>query len=88
MISLNIRDANRTFGGDCVSEFGIGCVQVADTPIPATTKGVVFADAGEYKIQGKGGSCPIKRDRGDKMVSGDTAGSAGRLPAAARAKPA
>ena len=49
---------------------------------------MLFADAGEWKIQGKGGSRPIKRDSGDKMMSGDTAESAGGSPAAASAKPA
>ena len=39
VISLNIGDANHTFGRDCVFEFGIGCVQVADTTKPATTMG-------------------------------------------------
>ena len=55
---------------------------------PTTAKGVLFAEAGGWKVQGKGGSCPIKRDCGDKMVSDDTDGSAGRTPAAANAKPA
>ena len=38
MISLNIRDVNHTFGGDSVSEFEIGIVQVAETAKPATIK--------------------------------------------------
>ena len=41
VISLNIGDANCTFGGDYVSEFGIGCVQVANEATPTMTKGVL-----------------------------------------------
>ena len=37
----------RIFEGNCVSEFGIGVVQVDDPTTSATTNGVVFADAGE-----------------------------------------
>ena len=59
---LNVGDVDPVFGGDCIFEFGIGCVQVDAAVIPAKTKGVVFAEAGEWKSQGKGGSCPIKRD--------------------------
>ena len=88
MISLNTGNANCTFGGDCISEFGIGCVQVADAVTPATTKGVLLADAEEWKVQGRSGSHPIKSDRVDKMVSDDTAESAGGTLAAANVKPA
>ena len=48
MISLNIGGVDGVdpvFGGDCVSEFEIGCVQVDDKMIPVTTKCVVIADA-------------------------------------------
>ena len=47
IISLNVGETNRVFEEDCVSEFGIGCVQVNDTIRPATTNGVVFADSGK-----------------------------------------
>ena len=83
MISLNVGEASRVFEGDCVSEFGIGCVQVADVVKPTTTKGALFADAGEWKVQGRGGSCPIKSSRAAKVVSEDSTGSAGGTPAAA-----
>jgi hypothetical protein len=51
------------------------------------TKGVLFAGAGEWKVQGKSGSRPTKRDCGDKMVSDNTAASVGGLPAAASERP-
>ena len=47
VISLNDGESSCMFVGDCVSEFGIGCVQVADAPKPTTSKGVIFTDAGE-----------------------------------------
>ena len=40
------------------------------------------------EVQGRGGSRPIKSRRVDKMVSGDTDGSARGTPAALNAKPA
>ena len=88
MISLNVGETDRVFEGDCVSEFGIGCVQVADASKPATTKGALFADAREWKVQGRGDSCPIKSICVNKMVSSDTAESAGGMPAASNEKPA
>ena len=60
---------------EVVYESGIGCVQVGDAEITATTKDVIFADAREWKVQGRHGSCPNKRDhdRGVEMpfVEGD-----------------
>ena len=56
MISINVGGIDPVFGGDCISKFGIGCVQVDDTTTLATTKGVVVADAKDWKVQGKGGS--------------------------------
>ena len=47
VISLNVGDADCTFDGDGVSEFGIGCVQVGDSATPAATKGIAFAGAEE-----------------------------------------
>ena len=47
MILLNVGGVDPLFGGDCVSEFRIGCVQVDGTSTPTMTKGVVFSDAGE-----------------------------------------
>ena len=47
VISLSVGGVDPVFGGDCISEFVIGCVQVDDAATPATTKGVAFADAGE-----------------------------------------
>ena len=87
MISVNIGDANHTFGGAYAYEFGIGCVQVADTTTPATTRGMLVADAEEQKVQGRGGSYPIKSNHIDKMVSNDTTGCVGRTSAAANVKP-
>ena len=54
----------------------------------ATTKGVLCAHAGEWKVQGRGGSRPIKSSRVLKMVSEDNAGSAGGTPAASNERPA
>ena len=71
VISLNVGETNCVFEGDCVSEFGIGCVHVAATPKPATIKGVLFTDAGEWKVQGRGGSRPIKSSHVNEMVSED-----------------
>ena len=34
MIQLNVGETDRVFEGDCVSEFGIGCVQVSDVVKP------------------------------------------------------
>ena len=60
LLSLNIGGLDPVFGGDCVSEFDIGCVQVNNAVPPAATKGVVFVEAGEWKVQGRGGSFPNK----------------------------
>ena len=76
MISLNDGETTRVFEGDCVSKLGIGCVQVADAVKPATTKGVLFADTGEWKVQDRGGSRPISSSRVVKTVSEDNARSA------------
>ena len=88
MNSLNSGETICGFEGNHVSEFGIGCVQVADAPKPTTTKGMLFADAGEWKVQGRGGSRPIKSSRVNKTVSEDTARSAGGTLAASNEKPA
>ena len=55
---------------------------------PTTTKGVLFADAREWKMQGRGGSRPIKSSRAAETVSEDIAGSAGGTSAAPSEKPA
>ena len=44
---LNVGDVDPVFGGDSISEFGIGCVQVDDALTPVTTKGMIFVDARE-----------------------------------------
>jgi len=88
VISLNDGESSCMFVGDCVSEFGIGCVQVADVANAATTKGALFANAGEWKIKGRSDSCPIKSSRVVKTVSEDNAGSAVGTPAASMEKPA
>ena len=49
---------------------------------------MLFADAGEWKVQDRGGSRPIKSSRVAKMVSEENAGSAGGTPAASNEKPA
>ena len=77
IISLNIGGGGCIFTGDCVSEFSVGCIQVDGVDIPPTTKGVAFTDAGKWKTQGRGGSCPIKRDRGTKTSSTENASSVG-----------
>ena len=88
VISLNVEETSCVFEGNCVSEFGIGCVQVADVANAATTKGVLCADTGEWKVQGRGGSRSIKSSRVLKMVSENKAGSAGGTPTASNEKPA
>ena len=82
VISLNVGESNRVFEGDRVSEFGIGYVQVADVVEPTTTRGALFADAGEWKVKGRGGSCPNKSSLVTEMVSKDSAGSTGGTRAA------
>ena len=84
VISMNVGDGGQPFTGDCVSEFGIGCVEVEG----ATIKGVAFTDAGEWKTQGRNGSSPIKRDRIFKTVSASDNKNAGGNSAAVKAKPA
>ena len=88
MIQLNVGKTDRVFEGDYISEFGIGCVQVSDVVRPTMTRGALFADAGEWKVQGRGGSHPIKSSRVAETVSEDSAGSAGGTSAAPNEKPA
>merc|ERR1712194_170324 len=95
VIQLNVGKTDRVFEGDCVSEFGIGCVQVSDVVKPARIKGTLFADAGEWKVQGRGESRPIKSSRVVETVSEDIAsvpedgaGSAVGKSAAPNEKPA
>ena len=64
----------------------VGCIHSNDRR-GLQTQGVLFADAGEWKVQGRGGSCLNKSSRVVKMVSEDSAGSAGRTPAASNEKP-
>ena len=60
------RDANReefgSFGGDVVSEFGIGFLQIDDASLLGTTshdQGAAFSDAGKWVAQGGGGTNPV-----------------------------
>ena len=88
VISLYVGKTDRISEGDCVSEFGIGCVQVSDVAKATTTRGALFADAGEWKVQGRGGSRPNKSSRVAETLSEASAGSAGGTPAAPNEKPA
>ena len=57
-------EESRSFDGDAVSEFGIGCLQIYDTSLPSTTshdQSVTFADAGQWSVQGSGGTNPVNK---------------------------
>ena len=44
-------------------EFGIGCLQIDDAYLPGTTshdQGAIFSDAGQWVVQGRGGTNPVK----------------------------
>ena len=56
------KEESRSFDRDAVSEFGIGCLQIDDVSLPGTTshnQGATSADAGQWVVQGRGGTNPI-----------------------------
>ena len=63
----------RSFDGDAVSEFGIGCIQIDDTSLTGMTshnQGVTFADAGQWVVQGRGRTKPVNKKQGIKTAPG------------------
>ena len=49
------RKESRSFDGDGVSEFGIGCLQIDDTSLLDTTRhdqGAIFSNVGQWIVQG------------------------------------
>ena len=56
------REESKSFDGDAVYEFGIGRLKIDDAFLPGTTsheQGVIFDDAGQCVVQGRGGTNPV-----------------------------
>ena len=52
-----------SFDEVAVSEFGIRCLQIDDASLPGTTshgQGAIFANAGQWVVQGGGGTNSVK----------------------------
>ena len=77
------REESRSFDGDAVSEFGIGCLHIDDASLPGTIshdQGATFADVGQSVVQGGDRIKPVNNQHSQVKNNNATAKTREAIP--------